>query len=788
MSGYEYGLDENPKDRSLGGLVISVHKKQKLNDIWYTNFTVMTNKKILFNCTCTDFCWVMSGDKILAKGKAWVKNGKYQMQIEGIPLIQTESSESNTLSTLVSILGHKSIHSVNEARQIYNSIREYGSAHPFYSRYENDYDKVNMYLCYASNQLNKAGSEFGPKLMEPLLKNIDEDRAKSLLKNWYNQVERRKLLMLGLFDKEIRDSNYNTELLYRKIRNNPHTIPFLSEERCHNLCVRMNIVIEPEDIYCGKICRYIYNTCQKYNHMCLPYNKVKFMFSDLDNYLNKITDNTDPIASYDIVFDMNHLYIRPNHEDECLVSEVFTNICQDPNYVPFSDPVFVLPTLTDVQKTAIRGCLSHPISVITGSGGSGKTTCINEIVNNLTIAEIGFLICSFTGKAVSYIKSALAKNIIIQNSCYTLHRAIYKGVEYKVDYVIIDEATMVTTNLLAFFLRNFPDLKSILLVGDCNQLLPIGSGCVFTEVMNSRRFPVYQLSKAHRLLGGETDNNGIYQNSNRIANLPEGFTFNFEVFENFNTFPGNMETLYELFRRMYRGGISDHMITILCPRLEEAKEINEYISVFCRNENLSIEDNKGRIWRMEDRVMMTVNNYDIDIMNGEEGRITGFEDGKIQVTFSKEALETKKAIPKEKTFGFSLTEPDIKHHGNKPHTGMLIKSNCMTVHKSQASEWHFVCLFIPPNMERASAHFLNRNMIYTAITRPKFHLALIGNIDTATAAAVTKAAKRYENTGERLKLKLAECNDGIDARVLTMGVFDENEPDIEDEYDYYDFM
>lgn len=806
-------LTSKPAERALQGLVTSVDRKGKKDGIWTTEFQVRILSGAIFHCTTTEFCWVLSGDKIFAHGLAWLEQRgsmcKYCFKIIETPIVEPSMDPPNIRHCLINCLGKGKITSLANSEKLYDSMVEYTSQHEYYQAEESEALRVSMYLSYASNQFKKAGSEFGPKLIEPLLQIVSEDDARKLLKNWYHLIEYRKLCMLGLTKKEISSSPYNTELLYRKLRSNPYTIPFLSEARCIELCTRLNLEVDPLTIKCGSISRYIYNTCDRYSHMCLPYSKIANKFNYLQECLDCLLDDSDSIASFDVVYDFDQFYLRSNYEDEMLVTFRIGALYEEGRFEGIEEPVYQLSTLTDIQKTAIRGCLNNPVAIITGGGGSGKTTSIKEIVynwhllNEMRGTSEDFLVCSFTGKAVENISEILGQPLAditadvaesMKNRCFTIHRSVFKGVEGLIKHVIIDEATMVTVGLLAFLLRNYPDIRSITLVGDCNQLLPIGSGCLFTQVISSGRFPIYRLAQIHRLVFGDTEDNGIYYNSNTLANASSSIYFEFKTFETFQLYEGGLPLLENRIKTLADAGISDHQLTVLCPVIRGTDKVNDFITKIYRPGQFSAVDSVGIGWRIGDRVMMTVNNYNINVMNGSEGRVVGILEGKIAVAFGKEALTWKSSdsieeLPQDRIFNFDLKHPDEKNLAyNKIYTGVLMKSNCMTIHKSQGSEWSIVILYVPEGV-RASSSFFNRNMVYTAITRPTTVCLIIGNIQETIKAANTRASTRYEKLAERLERNLPECFEGADNRFVTIGVFEDYEVGyFESEYDITDFM
>jgi len=161
-------------------------------------------------------------------------------------------------------------------------------------------------------------------------------------------------------------------------------------------------------------------------------------------------------------------------------------------------------TLTDEQKTAVNNVLKAKISVVTGGGGVGKSTIIREIARNLSIRGIGYVVCSFTGKAVSRLHE-----IMKNKNAITIDRFIMKTKERKVNdakfdisaikHIIIDEASMVTTELFYRLLQQLDTNVCITFVGDLNQLPAIGWGSLMKELINCGRIPTFYLTKNQRI-------------------------------------------------------------------------------------------------------------------------------------------------------------------------------------------------------------------------------------------------------------------------------------------------
>lgn len=398
-----------------------------------------------------------------------------------------------------------------------------------------------------------------------------------------------------------------------------------------------------------------------------------------------------------------------------------------------------------------------------------NTTIIKEIIHNLELRTIPYAVVSFTGKAVSRIRE-----VIHRDTPATMHRSISRahGLS-KFQHLIIDEGSMVSLGLLYEFLIAFPGAYSITLVGDCNQLQPIEWGSLFHQVIASGRIPVYKLEVVHRLQGGESDGIGInakriiefssvqqqddydyydyygkdYESESTSISLnPTGNGFEFTNTTNFTVMPGSRETVYDVVRALHSANIPADKLTIVSPYNKDVDELNKgYQQIYRDNEPYAV-DAKGKLWKLGDRVMMTENNYDINIMNGEEGMVTEVIDGeKIIVTFRDNAVHSFNLFwSPDMEAGDTESRPD-----KILHVGMLCHSYAVTIHRSQGSEWDYVIVYVPESNTESS--FLSKNMIYTAITRGRIAVWCIGDMTALHTSAQRSPSYRCDNLAQRLK-------------------------------------
>lgn len=363
-----------------------------------------------------------------------------------------------------------------------------------------------------------------------------------------------------------------------------------------------------------------------------------------------------------------------------------------------------------------------------------NSSIIKEIIHNLRNNNIKYKVVSFTGKAVARIRE-----ITEQKDPMTMHMAIITSSKTLVEHVIIDETSMVTSELLYEFINKFGNNFRLTLVGDPNQLNPIGWGCLFDQLIKSKIVPTYTLHKCHR------NSNGILENASNVVECNtdgyDGPSFRFEEFDDFNVLNGNIQDVGELIKIFQNSGIPSNKITVISPFNRYIDEINLVCQDIYNFGNREIKDINQKVWRIGDRVMMTENNYKINVMNGDEGIVTDISEKGIKVTFKDGSEKI-----------FLLNGPNLEESGEKVSnkeltTSSLALSFCVSVHRYQGSENDFIIFFIPQSKE---SKFLNRNLLYTGITRGKKIIWMVGDHDTMLKAATTAPAYKHDNLCQRL--------------------------------------
>ncbi len=397
-------------------------------------------------------------------------------------------------------------------------------------------------------------------------------------------------------------------------------------------------------------------------------------------------------------------------------------------------------TFAPRQKLALEKALSHNLLVLTGGPGTGKTTTIKGLIALLEARKKKIALAAPTGRAAKRMSEATG------HEAKTIHRllkfspsemAFEKNFDnpLEIEALIVDEISMVDTVLMNSLLRAVPISASVVLVGDVDQLPSVGAGNVLKDVIASGIVEVVELNEifrqaqtSHIVTNAHAINRGEmpYVRNDRDADF-----FFIEVSE-----PDQVvETICGLcaarLPRTYRmDSIED--IQVLVPMYRGETGANNLNQVLQDELNPSGQEmTRGGIrFRVGDKVMQVRNNYDRDVFNGDIGRVLGIEDDILRVRFQDRVIE------------YEFSELDE-----------LVLAYAMSVHKSQGAEFRAVV------MPLTTQHYmmLQRNLLYTAITRARELVILVGTKQAlGMAVRNNRVAERHTTLSQRIRAGIVE--------------------------------
>jgi exodeoxyribonuclease V alpha subunit len=408
--------------------------------------------------------------------------------------------------------------------------------------------------------------------------------------------------------------------------------------------------------------------------------------------------------------------------------------------------------LADEQKEAIRMAAKSKLLVITGGPGTGKTTIVNGIIRILEKKARRILLAAPTGRAAKRMTETTGRE------ARTIHRLLEfnpKKLAFdrdasnplEADLVILDEASMIDTVLAHHVLKALPLHAQLVLVGDVDQLPSVGPGSVLGDIIRSGVADVVRLRRIFRQ-GAESliVVNAHRVNEGQMPELPaEGCKGDFLFIEH-----REPEQIIETIKALVGRRIPHELgldpvndIQVLAPMQRGLLGVAGINAELQRLLNPSGESvvRGSRTFRVGDKVMQTRNNYDLDVFNGDIGRVETIDPTEQQavVVFDGRAV----------TYDYA----DLDE---------LVLAYACSIHKSQGSE--YPCVIIPLHTQ----HYvmLQRNLLYTGLTRGKRLVVLVGS-KRALAIAVksSKTEQRCTRLAERLRAGAASRSAPVESAV-----------------------
>ena len=455
------------------------------------------------------------------------------------------------------------------------------------------------------------------------------------------------------------------------------------------------------------------------------------------------------ILSEELITEREAIYLPAFYHAECGAARRLKELAESAGRTLFTtelDPgVLTAETgidYDDVQLAAIRQAVTSKVMVLTGGPGTGKTTTTQGIIAALKKAGLRVLLAAPTGRAAKRMSEATGMD------AKTIHRLLeynpqdgYKRNDENPldgDALIVDECSMIDILLMNNLMKAVPVTMRLVLVGDIDQLPSVGAGNVLRDIIDSQKIPVVRLTRIFR----QAQKSRIVMsahaiNQGRFPDMSNGrdTDFFFMKEEDPERVAATVVRLVkERLPRAYRE--SPDRIQVLTPMqrgVVGAANLNLLLQQALNPSGPSL-GRGGYTYRQGDRVMQLRNNYDKDVFNGDLGYIreVDTEERTLKVDFDGKWVE------------YDVTELDE-----------LTLAYATTIHKAQGSEYPIVVMPV------LMTHFvmLQRNLIYTGITRAKKICVLIGAMK-ALAYAVRNVSVLKRNTRLRERLNPSLTTDG----------------------------
>ena len=385
------------------------------------------------------------------------------------------------------------------------------------------------------------------------------------------------------------------------------------------------------------------------------------------------------------------------------------------------------------QMDAIRCAAGSKILILTGGPGSGKTTTTLGILTAFRQAGAKILLAAPTGRAAKRLSETTGME------ARTIHRLLeFKPPEgcqkneqnpLEGDVLILDECSMIDIMLMYSLLKAVPDSMTLIFVGDVDQLPSVGAGNVLRDLIDAGVFPVVRLTKIFRQAAASRIITNAHRiNRGRMPDLSNGKQSDFFFLEEEDPETAAQEIVRLVKERLPRAyGTRD--IQVLTPMQRGAvgaANLNQVLQAALNADAAGLRRG-GTDYRLHDKVMQIRNNYDKEVFNGDIGTVcrVNTEDRELTVSFDgREVL-------------YDVTELDE-----------LVLAYAATVHKSQGSEYPIVVMPV------LMTHYvmLQRNLVYTGVTRAKKLMVMIGSTK-ALALAVRNVTVTRRNTMLKERLK-----------------------------------
>ena len=383
------------------------------------------------------------------------------------------------------------------------------------------------------------------------------------------------------------------------------------------------------------------------------------------------------------------------------------------------------------QRAAIKAAVTNKLMVVTGGPGTGKTTIVRAIIEMFLAKSLRVLLTAPTGRAAKRLNESTgreAKTIHRLLEFNPQQRQFQKNAEdpLDVDLLVVDETSMVDVVLMNKLLQAVPPWACVVLVGDVDQLPSVGAGSVLTDLIDSKTIPVARLTEVHR----QAESSWIVRAAHAInsgeqpLSAPPGGDGDFYFVE-----ANDPEAITERVIQMVRDRIPAKFkldpfrdIQVLSPQVKTplgVANLNRELQAALNPARPGVAEVKryDSAFRVGDKVMQVQNNYDREVFNGDIGRITDIddEDDMLVVNYDGRSVEYEFSDLDELQLAFACT-----------------------IHKSQGSEYPAVV--IPVHTQ----HFvmLQRNLLYTGITRGRKLVALVGSRKALWIACNTADTKR----------------------------------------------
>ena len=550
----------------------------------------------------------------------------------------------------------------------------------------------------------------------------------------------------------------------RQIRENPYLLTDIDGvgfKRADEIAAKLGITgSDPRRIKAGMV--YVLKELATIEgHCCLPREELTKKAAHktvLDiNREEVVPVMEQALTDGDLVED-GYVYLPDMLEAEQEVAERLRQLAECRTFMtqPLAHGVMNIATnagnihYNDQQKEAVEKSLMYGCMVITGGPGTGKTTTLKAILRAL--GKHSYALCAPTGRAARRMKESTGKD------AQTIHMLLeYQGTFGRnednplwQDVVICDESSMIDLMLMRALLRAIKPGGRLILIGDNDQLPSVGAGRVLGDIIDSGVVPVVRLTEIYRQQDGsyiiQAAHDIIHGRVPDLLNRSSDFFF-LPVTDDDEA----QQTVIDLAARRLPTAYPGKEVQVLCPMRKDGYKVgcnvlNPLLQQALNPDGWPMEISDYRLRRF-DRVMQMKNNYRLGVYNGDVGEVMGMEHSVKKWTSTWDNEEhVKVSDDPELQVRYPDRQDTVGYDADALHNVELAYAT--TIHKSQGSEYDIVVIV----MTSSAYIMLQRNLLYTAVTRAKEKCIIVGDRRAIeTTVANWRQKPRWTRLKERLK-------------------------------------
>lgn len=599
---------------------------------------------------------------------------------------------------------------------------------------------------------------------------------------YLNIMNRLKEWKLDISDcKKLIEEYLDEEHIAKEIQSNPYKVLISTLGRSFEFADRMIMELR-EDLKVSEMrCAYLILSVLERNEQegstrlngndLYYYIIEQYKTTELKNLIYPVAVNND-LFYYDE--ESKDLSIMSTYQGECKVADFVKDKIANSTQLDIDWTQYTTIddfTMSEKQGKALEMFCKYNFMILAGYSGSGKTTSIRGIIKLMESNGMTYTLLAPTGKASRRITES------VNRQASTIHRKALRDGEISTDVLIVDEMSMtdLPTFLMMLNVIENPNIR-VVLVGDPAQLMPVGIGCVFNDLINSGKVPMITLDEIFRY---DTDG-GIFVATNvrqgkqffdngivKVHNNEYSVYNNYKFVQTDNIF----DTIVEQYNKLLSKGVKPHDILCLSPFNvgdEGSYRINNAIQAEVNppkpNEthlDRKVDKDKTTIsFRVGDKLLNKKNDYQAlpydswkeieqsynmlslddvaltNVFNGQDGVIRELDDKKLVAQFDEELIVF-----------------------DKVKLQNLLLAYCISVHASQGSEAKYVLNVVSPSHKR----MLNRNLLYVADTRSKIMQIDIGDMATYNDALLIDGNAERDTWLKELMMKGEETNEDREA-------------------------